>query len=141
MRYPISFLAIQETQLMEAGNIDVRSCWGDDEFGVSRVNASGRPRGLLNMWDRNVFTSNKVISSRHYIINIGIWEGISEPMIFANIYGPQPINEKASLWKELIEIKNTKNVHLDYDGRLQCCEAQGRKIQFQFLPKNCKRFQ
>lgn len=140
MRYPISFLAIQETQLMEAGNIDVRSCWGDDEFGVSRVNASGRPRGLLNMWDRNVFTSNEVISSRHYIINIGTWVGISEPLIFANIYGPQLITGKAELWKELIEIKNTKNGIWIMMGDYNAVRHRGERFNSNFCERTTRDF-
>ena len=53
------------------------------------------------MWDNKMFTSTDVISSHNYLINIGTWEGISRPVIIANIYGPQPVREKALLWEEL----------------------------------------
>lgn len=103
-KHKLSFIAIQETQISDAEHIDVAACWGSNEFGVSRVNSVGRSDGLLNLWDRNFFTSTKTISSRNYLINIGNWVGIHQPVIFANIYGPQAVKEKARIWKELKEI-------------------------------------
>lgn len=55
-----------------------------------------------------MFTSCEVISSRHFLIKIGIWYGINDQMVFANVYGPQWCTEKASIWKELLAIKNSK---------------------------------
>lgn len=87
-KHMVSFLAIQETQIIEAENIDVRGCWGADNFGSSKVNSTGRSGGLLNVWDDNLFQITEVISSRHFLINIGHWSGVSELLIFANVYEP-----------------------------------------------------
>lgn len=59
-KHGVSFLAIQETQIMEAENIDVRGCWGSDNFGSSRANSTGRSGGLLNVWDRNLFETTEL---------------------------------------------------------------------------------
>ena len=57
-----------------------------------------------------MFSSTQVLSSKHYLINIGTWVGVQRPVIFANIYGPQPVTEKANMWNEL------KGIIQTYDG-------------------------
>lgn len=69
----------------------------------------GRSGGLLNIWDNRLFSSIEVISSKHYLINIGILSGIQSPIVFANIHGPQPIIEKKTLWNELLNIRREKD--------------------------------
>ncbi|CAI9293107.1 unnamed protein product [Lactuca saligna] len=94
-------LGVSETQLLDVEIIDARACWGSTNFGVNRTNSYGRSGGLLSLWDNKMFTSTEVISSCNYLINIGTWEGIPRPLMFANINGPQPVREKALLWEEL----------------------------------------
>lgn len=105
----LSFIAIQETQILDAEHIDVVACWGSSEVDVSRINSYGRSGGLLNLWDARLFKSLEIISSRHYLINIGSLVGVQKPVIFANVYGPQLVADKARLWKELKEIIETKD--------------------------------
>lgn len=50
-KHRLSFIAIQETQLLDAETIDARACWGSTDFGVSRTSSYGRSGGLLSLWD------------------------------------------------------------------------------------------
>lgn len=48
-KHQISFLRVQETQLVDSDNIDVVGCWGDPDHGCDMANATGRSGGLLNI--------------------------------------------------------------------------------------------
>lgn len=62
----------------------------------------------MNIWDGSLFQSIEVISTKYFLINIGHWNGVRELLIFVNVYGPQSSTDKATLWKALLEIKNTR---------------------------------
>lgn len=87
-QHRVSFLAVQESQILDAKKIDVAACWGNQDVDFVRLNATGCSGGLINMWDKRVFTQVESIYSRNYIITKGTWSGIQEPLYFANIYGP-----------------------------------------------------
>lgn len=50
-KHRLSFVAIQETHLLDVETIDARACWGSTDFGVSRTSSYGRSGGLLSLWD------------------------------------------------------------------------------------------
>lgn len=139
-KHKVSFMAIQETQQSDAEQIDARACWGDTEFGVNHTNSIGRSGGLLNLWDSKSFTSTEVISSHNYLINIGTWVGISTPVIFANIYGPQPIREKAKLWENLKEIKQERKGVLIIMGDFNVVRRPDERFNSIFCPRTAKDF-
>lgn len=107
-QHMVSFLALQETQLHDAENIDVSACWGSGEVDSARINATGRSGGLLHMWDTRVFSQSESISNRNFIATVGHWVGIQEQIIFVNVYGPQSIPDKEALWVELTHMMKNK---------------------------------
>lgn len=61
------------------------------------------------MWDNRVFTQVESITNRNFIVTMGHWVRIQQPTFFVNIYGPQTIPEKAKLWEELTQFKQSKS--------------------------------
>lgn len=55
MKYRISFMGVQETQLSDENNIDVVGCWYNGEFGFAATPSTGRSGGLLSVWDSKLF--------------------------------------------------------------------------------------
>ncbi|KAL7598934.1 hypothetical protein Lser_V15G26688 [Lactuca serriola] len=104
----ISFLGIQETQLTDVNNINVAGCWDQSDFGYVAMKSEGRSGGLLSMWDSQKYTVVETLKSRHFIITIGNWSGITVSTIFSNIYGPHFPREKKKLWDDLLKIKMEK---------------------------------
>lgn len=56
-KHMFSFFGTQETHLLDFDSIDVKGCWGANEFGCDRVDAIGRSAGILNLWDSNIFNN------------------------------------------------------------------------------------
>ena len=104
----ITFLGVQETQLVDVNSIDVAGCWDSPEFEFSAVQAHGRSRGILSIWDNSKYKVSEVIKARHFLVTIGSWEGIQGNTIFANIYGSQAPAEKKRLREDIMQIKREK---------------------------------
>ena len=60
------------------------------------------------MWDSQLYNVVEMIKSRHFIITIGNWSGITGLMIFANIYGLHSPHERKKVCDDMLKIKNEK---------------------------------
>lgn len=56
----LNFCRIQDVQVSNISELDMRGCWCNEDFEFDFVAATGRSGGLLNIWDCNQFS--KVIS-------------------------------------------------------------------------------
>lgn len=88
MQHNINFMGLQETQISNHTNIDVKGCWDDSMMDFEGVDSTGRSGGLISIWNSKLFRKSNVIKSRHFLIVIGYWNGIAGNTIIANIYGP-----------------------------------------------------
>lgn len=114
--------------------MNVEACWGSGDFGATRINATGRLGGLLNMWDNRVFTPSENITSRHFLITIGHQLDISEQIVFANIYAPLSIYVKEDLWYELTNINRIKGKFGLLWGTIMWCVDLKKRLNSIFCP-------
>jgi len=101
----VDFLGLQETRVLDYNLIDVRGCWGSGNFNFSAVNPTGRSGGLINIWNSNIFNVIKSVTSRHFIAISGQWKGFPGTTTIVNVYAPQSISDKRTLWHELLKLK------------------------------------
>ena len=68
----------------------VRSIWGNNTFDFSSSSARGLSRGILSVWDPNVFHKKRVFSTQNLMIVEGTWDTSNLTCFMVNVYAPQP---------------------------------------------------
>ncbi|GJW61434.1 RNA-directed DNA polymerase, eukaryota, reverse transcriptase zinc-binding domain protein [Tanacetum coccineum] len=58
----------------------------------------GRPRGLISIWDPNLFSNQNIWCHDSYIIVESKWVHSNDTYYMINVYGPQNSDVKAQLW-------------------------------------------
>ncbi len=97
----VEFLDLQETISSGDHRLKVKSLWGMDEFGFVQQDAIGLSRGLLNIWNTNVFQLLEHFASYGYLGVSGLWNRCTEQVNLVNIYASQVQEQKQVLWVEL----------------------------------------
>ncbi|XP_022013913.1 uncharacterized protein LOC110913386 [Helianthus annuus] len=92
--YKINFIAIQESQVEEVRFDFAANFWGDSNFSLESVGATGRSRGLVCMWDPKVFRVQGVTKNRNFLLLNGIILGNNQPVNVINIYAPHRAGDK-----------------------------------------------
>ncbi|XP_022023986.1 uncharacterized protein LOC110924264 [Helianthus annuus] len=103
----VSFIAFQETQLSDMGEVDSAKFWGDNDFDMDWVAANGRSGGLLSMWDPKIFKKVETIKDQHYLLFRGIVCGSNKEINLVNVYAPQRVPEKSLLWDKILGLLNS----------------------------------
>ncbi|XP_023737696.1 uncharacterized protein LOC111885684 [Lactuca sativa] len=136
----ISFLGLQETQLMDTSAIDVAGCWDSDEFGFAVSPAVGRSGGLLSMWDSNTFNVVDIVRTRYFLITCGTWDGIPGTTNLVNVYGPHDPSEKRRLWEQLGQIKGEmEGTWIIFDD-FNTVRRREERLNSQFCPSSAFHF-
>ncbi|GJV29955.1 RNA-directed DNA polymerase, eukaryota [Tanacetum coccineum] len=94
-------VGIQETKLRKFDDRIMNKLWGSDDVDFVKLDAVGRSRGILMMWDTRVFNKVHVVSDHGFVAVIGKWVGV-EKMVGLCIFGD--FNEV----KRVDEILNSK---------------------------------
>lgn len=105
--HKLNFLCFQETKI---GDIDARRIspfWGRGPLDFDLVNPTGRSGGLLNIWDPSLFTKISSASSRHFLLTSGKLKGINSIIHILNIYAPQDLSAKRTLWNDVLNLKES----------------------------------
>ncbi|KAL4592668.1 hypothetical protein LXL04_005671 [Taraxacum kok-saghyz] len=91
-----AFCGFQETRV---GNIPPEFCnwWDTPNLGMDHMASEGLSRGLCCMSDKQLFQDIVVIKSRNYMVV----KDTSAETMFANIYAPQSLADKRTLWHNL----------------------------------------
>ncbi|KAK9053898.1 hypothetical protein SSX86_024973 [Deinandra increscens subsp. villosa] len=79
--------------------------WGRGDFGWEFVNARGKSGGLLSVWDNSKFKFLKPIKDANFLIISGSIDGGRVILNVVNVYSPQNLSEKRSLWNRLLNWK------------------------------------
>ncbi|KAD3641634.1 hypothetical protein E3N88_30858 [Mikania micrantha] len=99
----------EETMFSDTSRIIIKSFWGNQRFEFMAVPSNGRSGGLLSIWDPTIFQKLSEISNQNYLLVSGSITGVPEVVHILNVYGPQHLNEKKLLWKELEELKSSNS--------------------------------
>lgn len=91
-----NFISIQKTQLLEFEKVEIKDCWGNQEYDYDGVDVTGIFGGLISIWNSRCF-KKEVIKARNYLIFVREWIGITGDTIITNIYGPHNSCEQRRL--------------------------------------------
>ncbi|XP_071712524.1 uncharacterized protein [Rutidosis leptorrhynchoides] len=105
--HAISVLGVQETKLSIPNHASFKAFWGNFQFQFASSGSSGRPGGILTMWDPNVFMKSRVISFDSIFIVEGVFSGIPTPCFIINVYAPQSRSRKKRLWEYITNFMNS----------------------------------
>lgn len=103
-------LCIQETKMEVVDRSLCTWLWRSVECDFLFKSSDGRSRGILTIWDNNLFFAKKKISKEHYLWLVGEWGASRTHINLVNVYAPCEDNRKILLWQELetkIQVKNT----------------------------------
>lgn len=70
------------------------------------VNSEGSARGLLSVWNPEVFKLLECCSQRNFLLISGIIVGSFE-CVFLNVYGPNDLSKRARLWESIVNIRTS----------------------------------
>ena len=90
----VYLLRIQETFIKEAEFRLLKSLWGNRTFDFKLLEANGRSRGILSVWDASVFSKSGSSVGIGYLAVWGHWVGFRDIFGFINVYAPQATQDK-----------------------------------------------
>ncbi|GKB14610.1 RNA-directed DNA polymerase, eukaryota [Tanacetum coccineum] len=84
--------------------LDIRSCWGNFTFDFVVGPSVGNSRGILCVWDPNMFHKENSTVSDYFIAIWGKWLPNDKSFIIISVYAPQELSEKQMLWQYLVHV-------------------------------------
>ncbi|XP_023765937.1 uncharacterized protein LOC111914428 [Lactuca sativa] len=140
IKHKATFVGLQETQLSDYSNIDVKGCWDSNDYDFVGVDSSGRSGGLISIWDTRLFQKGDVIKNRNFLVVIGKCKNKDGILNIANVYGPQSPTEKKNVWTELLSIiKLRPGMWVMFGDFNVVCEL-GERCNSQFCPASAFAF-
>jgi hypothetical protein len=73
------------------------------------VNANGRSGGLVSLWDPGIFKKQDCLKHQNFMLISGCMIGMDEVFHIVNVYAPQDVGRKQSLWTTLLEVMNSRD--------------------------------
>lgn len=104
MESKASFLCIQESNCQSWSKKALFSLGLGDNIRWLAVPASGVSRGILRVWNKQVFEVLNMMTASNWALFHGYFKASNSPFACFNIYAPQSPSEKVSLWNLLIEL-------------------------------------
>lgn len=71
------------------------------KFWVRKVDATSRSGGILTIWNSCIFCNTMTMGEEGYLEVVGSWKGVEGLVGLLNVYGPQDIDKKETIWKKL----------------------------------------
>lgn len=133
-----SIVCLQETKLSVIDDALSVSLWGSPSHSYSFRPAMGASRGLLILWDTEVFEVWCSVSIEHVLIIHGRFISSNDEFYIFNIYAPCDNGEKQLLWNSLsvyLQRLLGKNVCLcgDFNAVRNMEERKSRGVAIQSL--------
>ncbi|GKA91191.1 RNA-directed DNA polymerase, eukaryota [Tanacetum coccineum] len=97
-KHKINFVIIQESKMESINLFSIRALWGNLTFDHAVSAAIGNSRGILCVWDPNMFIKQHVSSSDYFLAIMGTWTPTSIKLLVISIYAPQDLSKKKELW-------------------------------------------
>nr|GEW67859.1 RNA-directed DNA polymerase, eukaryota [Tanacetum cinerariifolium] len=73
--------------------------------------AMGHYWGIVSMWDTAVFVKSHIYCGVNYVVVAGKWMGVQGVCHVINVYAPQTLESKKSLWEEISYYMQSKTGH------------------------------
>ena len=100
-------LGLQETKMDQVDEKVVHYMWGSESFGYAKVDAIGSSGGIITMWDNSWFSNTSALGEEGLLAVVGSWKGKKGLVGFINVYAPQDLDVKSSLWEKNSRIINS----------------------------------
>ncbi|KAK1374200.1 hypothetical protein POM88_030393 [Heracleum sosnowskyi] len=84
----------------------LNNIWDEEWHEWLESKAVGLSGGLLCLWDKKLFQLSSSQSSRNWIWCSMVNIADQKPFHVLNIYGPQDLDQRKKLWKDLTDIPN-----------------------------------
>ncbi|XP_022015351.1 uncharacterized protein LOC110915009 [Helianthus annuus] len=126
----ISFLSLQESKCSSISRSDLAFLWVKKDFGMDFVESVGLSRGLICICDDKLFRQTGGSKDRHYLHVRGSLLGCGEVVNILNVYAPQGVSAKQSLWGELKSI-------IDLNDGLWVVAGDFNAVRFREERRNC----
>ena len=103
-------VCLQETKFSAIDLGVIRSLWSNSYVGWVTLNAVNTTGGVLLMWDKRMLEMTDSVVGTFSVSCC--WKGITDGLVWActGIYGPNADNLRASLWRELTDVRQCWNV-------------------------------
>ncbi|KAJ9547472.1 hypothetical protein OSB04_020015 [Centaurea solstitialis] len=95
---------INETKLAIKYPWQVTSVWGGQNLEFEALDSVGNSAGLLTVWDGNCFYLLSGSKKDGFIAIMGTWKGNSSKLGIVNVYAPQNLRKKVSLWEDIARL-------------------------------------
>ncbi|KAM0040880.1 putative AP endonuclease 1, Endonuclease/exonuclease/phosphatase superfamily [Helianthus debilis subsp. tardiflorus] len=109
MVHGINFIAIQESKATDVAQRELSKFWGNGEFGFESVDSDGLSDGIISMWDSKVIKVSGSLGARNFLYIRGFIKGQDKPVNVINVYAPQGVAAKKSLWNTLTSMINSND--------------------------------
>ncbi|XP_028118140.1 uncharacterized protein LOC114315728 [Camellia sinensis] len=100
----IDIVFLQETKKMVVSDNLARGLWGRRKMEFLSVDPEGTARGLLCMWDPDVFQLSGSCCNRRFILLSDTLYN-SFHCVLLNIYAPNDVSSRSSFWNTLLNLK------------------------------------
>ncbi|KAJ0512948.1 putative AP endonuclease 1, Endonuclease/exonuclease/phosphatase superfamily [Helianthus annuus] len=130
--HKINFLAIQETQVDMVSHELVAKLWGNSNFSMEYVGASGRSGGLVCIWDPLVFRVQGVTKNRNYLLLNGQMVGSNQFLNVVNVYAPHRVGDKKVVWNKITNEISTGAAQWVLLGDFNAVGALGERLNSVF---------
>ncbi|XP_071699377.1 uncharacterized protein [Rutidosis leptorrhynchoides] len=118
-----------ETKAEKISELWVEKVWGNNNYNYAFKKSNGNSRGIITIWDPNIFTANLVVERDSFIATKGFWKDVGTELILVNTYGPQNDPEKKKMWNDLNEV-------LKYDNAMWVIFGDFNEVRFSSKRKN-----
>ncbi|KAJ9557473.1 hypothetical protein OSB04_012087 [Centaurea solstitialis] len=103
-------LGIQETMVSSIDSWVIKSFWGRNELEFEAIDAVGKSRGILTIWDPSLFSKSASYSGEGFLAIWGKWSDVEKCCGFINVYAPQDLSAKKRLWSNIIQLLQSNPV-------------------------------
>ncbi|KAJ9565542.1 hypothetical protein OSB04_001508 [Centaurea solstitialis] len=98
MQRNIGILCLQETKTSVQQEWQISSIWRGKSVGFVSLDAIGNSAGILTVWDTNLFDVSDSCKQEGFVAVWGVWKEKQIPLGGINVYAPQCVSSRRSLW-------------------------------------------
>nr|GEU34920.1 RNA-directed DNA polymerase, eukaryota [Tanacetum cinerariifolium] len=97
-KHRINFASIQEAKAKSISLHTTKDLWENQMFDHIVGSSVGFSRGILCMWNPNMFVKEQVSTCDYFVALMGTWAPTSCKLRIISVYAPQELNERRDLW-------------------------------------------
>ncbi|XP_071695284.1 uncharacterized protein [Rutidosis leptorrhynchoides] len=118
----------------------LRSLWGNHNFDYVVSMARGFSGGIISLWDPNTFIRSDIWCDVNFVIVKGRWVAKNIEVFMVNVYAPQNVNDKASLWQRLSNFMSNNEGMFALFGDWNAVRYESERCGSDFCPIDARFF-